>query len=134
MIRSHLRPQNRNRLLEKGSCRKTSRTIVTSPSIDFLISEDDDAERGTLVEGENVLLNGSNLWADTDAATKVKFTKAVESGDAPVVEVTEFIACGPALISFAYPAALSEGKWLVEVQRTDANGTTHRSASVEVNA
>ena len=31
------------------------------PSIDFLISEDDDAERGNLVAGENVLLNGTNL-------------------------------------------------------------------------
>ena len=102
------------------------------PSIDFLISEDDDAERGILVAGENVLLNGTNLWADTDTATKVKFTKSVESGDAPVVEVTEFIARGPALISFAWPAALDEGRWLVEVQRTDANGATHRSASVEV--
>ena len=104
------------------------------PSIDFLISEDDDAERGNLIPGENVLLNGTNLWAETDAATKVKFTKAVESGDAPTVEVTEFIARGPALLTFAYPAALGEGRWLVEVQRTDAGGNTRRSASVEVNA
>ena len=102
--------------------------------MDFLISEDDDAERGRLVAGENVLLNGSNLWADTDAATKVRFTKAVESGEAPVVEVTEVLARGPALLTFAYPASLAEGRWLVEVQRTDANGTTRRSASVEVEA
>ena len=86
------------------------------------------------VPGENVLLNGTNLWAETDAATKVKFTKAVESGDAPSVEVTEFIARGPALLTFAWPAALEGGRWLVEVQRTDADGNTRRSASVEVNA
>ena len=98
------------------------------------ISEDDDAERGNLVAGENVLLNGTNLWAETDAATKVKFTTVVESGDAPTVEVTEFIARGPALLTFAYPAALEDGRWLVEVQRTDAGGNTRRSASVEVNA
>ena len=105
------------------------------PSIDFLISEDDDAERGNLIPGENVLLNGTNLWAETDAATKVRFTKAVESGDAPSVEVTEFIARGPALLTFAWPQALGEGgRWLVEVQRTDADGNTRRSASVEVNA
>ena len=104
------------------------------PSIDFLISEDDDAERGNLVAGENVLLNGTNLWAETDAATKVKFTKAVESGDAPSVEVTEFIARGPALLTFAWPQALVEGRWLAEVLRTDADGATRRSASVEVNA
>ena len=104
------------------------------PSIDFLISEDDDAERGNLIPGENVLLNGTNLWAETDAATKVRFTKAVESGDAPSVEVTEFIARGPALLTFAWPQALEGGRWLVEVQRTDADGNTRRSASVEVNA
>lgn len=102
------------------------------PCVDFLISEDDDAERGTLVAGENVLLNGSSLWAETDTATKVRFTRSVESGEAPVVEVSEFIARGPALLTFAYPAALTAGKWLVEVLRTDANGVMRRSAPVEV--
>lgn len=104
------------------------------PFIDFLISEDDDAERGILVPGENVLLNGSSLWAETDTATKVKFTKVVEEGDAPVVEVTDFIARGPALLSFAYPQGLSGGKWRAEVRRTDAHGTTRVSSSVEVEA
>ena len=110
------------------------RGAASIPNVDFLISEDDDAERGILVPGENVLLNGSNLWAETDAATRVRFTKVVDSGDAPVVEVEEFIARGPALLSFAYPQSLSAGRWSVEVLRTDANGTTRRSAPVEVAA
>ena len=110
------------------------RGAASIPIVDFLISEDDDAERGILVPGENVLLNGSSLWAETDDATRVRFTKVVDSGDAPVVEVQEFIARGPALLSFAYPSALDAGRWAVEVLRTDANGTTRRSSPVEITA
>jgi len=58
----------------------------------------------------------------------------VEEGDAPVVEVTDFIARGPALLSFAYPQGLSGGRWRAEVRRTDAHGTTRVSSSVEVEA
>ena len=76
----------------------------------------------------------SFLWPRPPKYSFSENSRSVESGEAPVVEVTEFLARGPALLTFAYPAALAEGTWLVEVQRTDANGTTHRSASVEVNA
>ena len=104
------------------------------PSIDFLISEDDDAVRNALVHGANVMLNGERLWAETDVSTKVRFTEVVESGEAATFDVTEFESRGPALLTFAYPQALTRGRWLVEVQREDEGGATRRSASVEITA
>ena len=92
------------------------------PGVDFLISETDGAVRNLLVPGENVILNGVNLWKEDDTGTKVSFHEIDGHGEvAPTatVEVTNFEAKGPNALTFAYPAALVGGKtYMVYPSRT----------------
>ena len=109
------------------------------PGVDFLISETDGAVRNLLVPGENVILNGVNLWKEDDTGTKVSFHEIDEHGEvAPTatVEVTNFTAKGPNALTFSYPSALeSGGNYMVYPSRT-ADGErwftgTGKTASVK---
>ena len=83
------------------------------PKLDYVISDTDGAERGLLVPDANVLVNGTALYGAADDSQKVVFTQIMgenDVGDPQVVEITNFIAKGPNLLSFAYPAALVAGR------------------------
>ena len=96
------------------------------PGTDFLISEADGAERGILIPGENVILNGVNLWRDGDAGTKVGFygidPATGEIEDEPAVEVTNFETKGPNALKFAWPSALAQGASYMAVPSRSADG------------
>ena len=80
---------------------------------------------GQVVQGAAVKLNGRNLYAagDTD---KVTFS---EAGGTAAAVVTDFATQSADMLSFACPGGLVAGRrYLVEVERTDANGVTRRAA------
>ena len=96
------------------------------PGTDFLISEADGAERGVLIPGENVILNGVNLCKDGDAGTKVVFYGIdAETGEVtyePTAEVTNFETKGPNALKFAWPSALVQGASYMAVPARSADG------------
>ena len=96
------------------------------PGTDFLISEADGAERGVLITGENVILNGVNLWRDGDAGTKVGFygidPATGEVADEPTAEVTGFETKGPNALKFAWPSDLAQGESYMAVPSRSADG------------
>ena len=96
------------------------------PGTDFLISEADGAERGILILGENVILNGVNLWRDGDAGTKVGFfgidPVTGEVSDEPTAEVANFETKGPNALKFAWPSALAQGASYMAVPSRSADG------------
>ena len=96
------------------------------PGTDFLISEADGAERGLLVPGSNVILNGVNLWMDGDAATRVAFflvdDESGEAADVPTAEITDFATKGPNALKFAWVAALVQGASYMVVPSRSADG------------
>ena len=96
------------------------------PGTDFLISEADGAERGILITGENVILNGVNLWKDGDAGTKVGFygidPVTGEVSDEPAAEVANFETKGPNALKFAWPSALAQGAAYMAVPSRSADG------------
>ncbi len=96
------------------------------PGADFLISDADGAERGKLIERENVFLNGVNLYKDGDAGTKVAFYAIdPDTGDiseTATAEVTEFLSRGPNVLEFAFPAALESGVKYLAVPSRSADG------------
>ena len=96
------------------------------PGTDFLISEADGAERGLLLPGEKVILNGVNLWRDGDAGTKVGFyaidSVTGEVADEPTAEVTNFATKGPNALKFAWPSALAQGSSYLAVPSRSADG------------
>lgn len=108
------------------------------PGIDYLISDVDGAVRDVLKPDADILLNGTALAGEADTAQKVVFTQVLaagEAGDPQVVEVTDFIAKGPNLLSFAWPAALVAGRtYSVQAQRMRGGATyvsNNHVASVE---
>ena len=96
------------------------------PGTDFLISEADGAERGVLIPGENVILNGVNLCKDGDAGTKVVFygidAETGEVSDEPTAEVTNFETKGPNALKFAWPSALVQGASYMAAPSRSADG------------
>ena len=96
------------------------------PGTDFLISEADGAERGILLPGANVILNGVNLWRDGDAGTKVGFygidPVTGEISDDPAAEVASFETKGPNALKFAWPSALAQGASYMAVPSRSADG------------
>ena len=96
------------------------------PGTDFLISEADGAERGLLVPGANVILNGVNLWREGDARTRVAFyeidaaTGAV--AEEPTAEVADFATKGPNALKFAWVSALVQGASYMAVPARSADG------------
>jgi len=108
------------------------------PGIDYLISDIDGAVRDLLKAGAVVLLNGTALCGDADDSQAVVFTQVLEAGDEgdpQVVEVTDFIAKGPNLLSFAWPAELVAGRaYKVQAQRLRGGAkyvSNNHAASVE---
>ena len=106
----------------------------------FLISEADGAERGLLVPGANVILNGVNLWMDGDAATRVAFflvdDESGEAADVPTAEITDFATKGPNALKFAWADALEAGRTYLAVPSRSADGErwftgTGRTAKVK---
>ena len=96
------------------------------PGTDFLISEADGAERGLLVPGANVILNGVNLVKEGDAGTKVAFFEidaaTGEAAEEPTAEVADFSTKGPNALKFAWVAALAQGKSYMAVPSRSADG------------
>ena len=96
------------------------------PGTDFLISEADGAERGLLLPGENVILNGVNLWRDGDAGTKVGFYEidpvTGDIADTATAEITAFETKGPNALKFAWPSALAQGAAYMAVPSRSADG------------
>ena len=96
------------------------------PGTDFLISEADGAERGLLLPGENVILNGVNLWRDGDAGTKVGFygidPVTGDIADTATAEITAFETKGPNALKFAWPSALAQGAAYMAVPSRSADG------------
>ena len=95
------------------------------PGTDFLISEADGAERGILLPGENVILNGVNLWRDGDAGTKVGFYEidpvTGDIADTATAEITAFETKGPNALKFAWPSALAQGAAYMAVPSRSAD-------------
>ena len=68
-------------------------------AIDYLVSDADGAQRGILIPGAVVLLNGTQLMAEDDDAVKVLIRQVVEEGEAGAeAEVAEFVSAGPNLL------------------------------------
>ena len=92
------------------------------PAVDYAISDADGALRSMLIPGETVLLNGTNLFAEDDDSQAVEFVEVLPEGSTDTPEtatVTEFIAAGPNLLSFALPNTLTAGKaFTVQAKRT----------------
>ena len=97
------------------------------PGIDYLISDVYGAVRDMLKPDATVLLNGTALCGEADDSQKVVFTQVLgegDEGDPQVVEVADFIAKGPNLLSFAWPAALVAGRtYSVQSQRLRGGAT-----------
>ena len=83
------------------------------------------AQRGILIPGAVVLLNGTQLMAEDDDAVKVLIRQVVEEGEAGAeAEVAEFVSAGPNLLSFALPAELPHGAaYTAQVARTRGRST-----------
>jgi hypothetical protein len=124
--------------LYKGAAFKLSRDDFSlsfieggnNPTISFVICAVDGKQRGEVVQGSNVKLNGKMLYGAGDTV-KVKF--AAEDGESAAVEVSNFTAVSTELLAFVCPCALVAGKrYLVSVERTDANGVVRVSATKPV--
>jgi hypothetical protein len=96
------------------------------PNTDFLISDVDGAERGVLVPGQGVMLNGSNLYKTNDAGTKVAFYAIdAETGvasDVATATVTAFTSRGPNLLAFAWPSELEDGHEYLAIPSRSVDG------------
>ena len=99
------------------------------PSIEFVISEADGAERDELLPSEAVNLNGYNLWKDGDEDTKVSFfevnTTTGEVATEATAEVGTFETEGPNVLAFAWPAALVAGKTYMVYAKRSADGVRY---------
>ena len=124
--------------LYKGNAFKLSRddfslTYVeggNNPTISFIVCDANGMPRGDIGQGSNVKLNGKMLYGAGDTV-KVKF--AAEDGESAAIEVSNFTAVSTELLAFTCPNALVAGKrYLVSVERTDANGVVRVSASKPV--
>ena len=124
--------------LYKGAAFKLSRDDFSlsfieggnNPTISFVICAVDGKQRGEVVQGSNVKLNGKMLYGAGDTV-KVKF--AAEDGESAAVEVSNFTAVSTELLAFVCPNGLVVGKkYLVSVERTDANGVVRVSATKPV--
>ena len=120
--------------LYKGNAFKLSRDDFelsfieggNNPTISFLVC-DGAYPRGDIAKDTNVKLNGKMLYGAGDTV-KVKFV--AEDGASAAVEVSVFTALSTELIAFPCPNGLLAGKkYLVSVERTDANGVVRVSAT-----
>ncbi|MBP5510490.1 MAG: hypothetical protein J6Z49_06195 [Kiritimatiellae bacterium] len=105
------------------------------PTVDYAISDADGAQRGILIPDEDILVNGTQLYAEDDDGQKLVFTEVLPEGstDAPeVVEVTRFISRGPNLLSCAWPN-LTKDAYRLQAQRIRGTQTfvsNHRGVGV----
>ena len=103
------------------------------PSVDWLISDAEGAERNKLQSGEAIKVMGLNLDSERDASKKGTFTEIVEEGETPqVVEVNSFTLVGPDMVTCAWPASLVTGKQYKFVLDRVIGETTYRSNEVSV--
>ena len=101
-----------------------------NPTITNVVSNQDGTARGDVVKGKKVYINGKMLYGAGDTV-KVIFKDEAETN--PTVEVTAFTAISSDLVAFDCPNALVSGaKYLVSVERTDANGVPRVSATKPV--
>jgi hypothetical protein len=107
------------------------------PSVQFLISDKNGAQRDNIEWSDApVMVNGNNLYAEDDTATKVSFYKVdSESGvidTNPTVEIdtADFTSRGPNLLVFT-PTESSdmEGKFVARVTRTLIDGKSYESGN-----
>ena len=96
------------------------------PSVEFVISAADGAERDELLVSEAINLNGYNLWQEGDQNTSVEFyevnTTTGEVSPTAAATVTSFTNIGPNVLSFAYPAGLVSGKTYMVYAKRSADG------------
>ena len=124
--------------LYKGNAFKLSRDDFSlsfieggnNPTISFIVCDAEGMPRGDIAQRSSVKLNGKMLYGAGDTV-KVKF--AAEDGAGAAVEVSAFTAVSTELLAFACPDGLVAGKrYLVSVERTDANGVVRVSAAKPV--
>ena len=96
------------------------------PKAEFLLSAADNAERGYLISGESIQVNGVNLYRDGDESTKVEFFAIdPETGiasDTPAATVTAFANRGPNQLVFGWVGALVTGRKYQAVPSRSADG------------
>ena len=123
--------------LYKGAAFKLSRDDFSlsfieggnNPTISFVVCDADGMPRGEIVQGSGVKLNGKMLYGAGDTV-KVKFANEDRTIAA---EVSNFTAVSTELLAFTCPNALvADKKYLVYVERTDANGVVRVSATKPV--
>ena len=95
------------------------------PDVEFCVGRGDGV-RGELVAGNDLVINGTNLWYGDDTAVAVKLTsedgvvRTVE-GDAIAVKSSDLLVVPADVIP---PLELANGKWKVSVERTTSDGKT----------
>ena len=94
------------------------------PFIDFLISDSDDAARGTINPSSNILVNGYNLYKEGDAHCGLEFYE-VDAQGIPAAEPTVLIdnttalSMGPNLVTYTWNSGLAaKDKWYVVAKRS----------------
>jgi len=108
------------------------------PSIDFAINDVDGASRDELAFTGKVMVNGRNLYAAGDTATRLAFyavngeTGAVDPTPAYEVETADFDSRGPNLLVFQPRGAIAQGKYAVRATRTLIDGKTYESGNKTV--
>ena len=97
------------------------------PKVEFLLSAADNAERGFLISGEAIQVNGLSLYRDGDVGTKVEFFEVdPETGltaDTPTATVTAFTNKGPNQLVFDWVDALVATRKYRAVPSRSADGT-----------
>ena len=100
--------------------------------VDYIFGDTSDGgnNRGRVVVGSGIIIQGSNLYGAGDT-NRVTFTE-VGAESTPVV-VSAFTNQGAGILTFPWPAGLAAGKtYNVMVERTDTNGTTRVSTGKTV--
>ena len=93
------------------------------PDVEFCVGRGDGV-KGELVAGNDLVLNGTNLYYDDDIAVTVKLTSEdgvvrTVSGDAITSKSADLLVVPAAAIP---PLELANGKWKVSVERQTADG------------
>ena len=107
------------------------------PSLQFLINDADGAERD-MIASDTIMVNGNNLYAADDTATRLAFyavdaeTGAVSPTPAYEVDTADFTSRGPNLLVFTPASAIAAGKYMVRATRTLIDGKTYESGNHEI--
>jgi hypothetical protein len=93
------------------------------PDVEFCVGSSEGV-KGQLVAGNDLVLNGTNLYYEDDIAVAVKLTSEdgvvrTVSGDALASKSADLLVVPAAAIT---PLELTNGKWKVTVERTTSDG------------